>query len=333
MGQATGRIGAALERIRPEERIALVYVAGVALLLAAHGIPFSLGPLLAQYAKFVGAIAATALPAWLAVQIARSARGRFDRGVATRDVVELARSLSVLLVVLVAYTNLKSRIFDLNPRAFDHPLLALDAALHAAGGDFLGWVLSKRPGPLWTGRWELVYFLAWAALAAPFAIAFARRGGVAARRVAVALGLAYAAGSLLYLALPSAGPAFAFRERFAIYADTTTFAVQEAMLRSLRHLLDHPETRALPFFGVAAFPSLHLATTAIGLFAAGRWAKPLLVLLVPWNLAIAWSALLFGWHYAIDFYPGFLLAWGAWWAAGRLVGDPDRGAPSPASPA
>jgi hypothetical protein len=326
MRGADGRRGSVLDRIRPEERLALVYVAGVGLLLAAHGIPFSLGPLLVQYAKFVGAIAATALPVWLAVRLARAARGGFDRRAAAADLLELLRSLAVLLALLVAYTNLKSRIFDLNPRSFDHPLRALDAFLHAAGGDFVGWVISLRPDAVWTGRWERVYFLAWAALALPFAVAFARRGGAAARRIATALGLVYAAGSLLYLALPSLGPAFAFRDRFLTYSNTTTFAVQEAMLDSLRLLLDRPQTRALPFFGIAAFPSLHLATTSIGLLAAGRWAKPLLVLLVPWNLAIAFAALLLGWHYAIDFYPGVVLAWGAWWCAGRLVADAEPAA-------
>jgi membrane-associated phospholipid phosphatase len=167
----------------------------------------------------------------------------------------------------------------------------------------------------------------------PFAVVFARRGGAGARRVAAALAVVYVVGSLAYLALPSLGPAFAFRERFAaVYGGTTTFALQEMMLRSARHLLAHPETRALPFFGVAAFPSLHLATTGVGLFAAARWARPLLVLLVPWNLAIAWSALVFGWHYAVDFYPGLLLAGVAWWLAGRWTEPPVSGEAAAATP-
>ena len=48
-----------------------------------------------------------------------------------------------------------------------------------------------------------------------------------------------------------------------------------------------------------------------------------LVLLVPANLLVAWSALVWGWHYAVDFYPGLALAWGGWWAAGAMLGEAD----------
>jgi hypothetical protein len=326
LGGPAGRTSRAIGALRPEERLAIVYAAAVGVTLAARGLPFTLGPMLVEYGRFVGAIAALAVPAWLAVRIAHRVRRRAGADAPPSplaDLGELARALAGLLVVLVAYTNLKTRIFALHPSYFDPVLLRLDAALHFGGGDFLGWTLGQRPGPAWTDLWQRVYFFAWAALAVPFAVVFARRGGAGARRIVAALALVYAAGSLVYLALPSLGPAFAFRERFAAaYGGTTTFGLQEMMLRSARHLLAHPETRALPFFGIAAFPSLHLATTGVGLFAAWRWAKPLLVALVPWNLAIAWSALILGWHYALDFYPGLALAGGAWWLAGRWTEPP-----------
>nr|MBP9825039.1 phosphatase PAP2 family protein [Thermoanaerobaculia bacterium] len=92
------------------------------------------------------------------------------------------------------------------------------------------------------------------------------------------------------------------------------------------YTVQNPQAPAAPFFGLAAFPSLHLATTALGLIVAWRVWRPLLVLLVPWNLAIAASAVYFGWHYALDIYPGLALAALGWWAAGRLL-------PSPAAPA
>jgi membrane-associated phospholipid phosphatase len=57
------------------------------------------------------------------------------------------------------------------------------------------------------------------------------------------------------------------------------------------------------------------------MFVAWKSWRPLLFLLVPWNLAIAASAVYFGWHYIVDFYPALLLAWGGWWVAGRLTTD------------
>lgn len=309
-----------LPRPRPEELFAAGYAAAVGALLAARGLPISFGPMLAEYAKFVGAIALVSLPLWAAARGFDAWRGRFDRRAAGRDLTGLVRALAALLVVLVAYTNLKSRVTLLHPRLFDEGLADLDAVVHFGGGDFIGWLLGFTHDPVWSARWGRVYFFAWAALALPFGVAFARAGAAAARRLCAALGLAYAVGSALYLALPSLGPAFAFRPRFAHLAGTAGFAVQESMLRAMLRLLAEPASNAIPFFGIAALPSLHLATTALGVLAAWRWARPLVPLLVLWNLAIAWSALYFGWHYAVDFYPGVALACGAWWLAGRWCG-------------
>lgn len=301
--------------LRPEEIVALAYALLASIWLAARGLPISIVAMAADYGQFLGAMLAVALPLWLVALGWRAARGRADRRAAGRDLVELVRSFAMLLVVLIAYTNLKSRIAILHPRLFDETLERLDAWVHFGGGDFVGWLLAftHDPGP--SRFWSYVYFFAWAALALPFGVAFARAGATAARRVATALAYAYAAGSLLYLALPSLGPAFAFRPRFAHLAGSAGYAVQDSMLQAYLWLLKHPDSGAVPFFGIAAMPSLHVATTALGVFAAWRWCRPLVWLLIPWNLAIAWSALYFGWHYAIDFYPGVALAWGGWWLA------------------
>jgi membrane-associated phospholipid phosphatase len=229
--------------------------------------------------------------------------------------------------VLVGYTNLKSRIFVLHPTLYDRELARLDAWLHFAGGDFQSWLLSTTWSSLRMGLLDLVYFYAWMPLALPFAVVFARAGGAAARRFLAALALVYVAGGFLYLAVPSVGPAFFERQRFAHLAEFRGHQVQEAMLDDLRRVTADPRSPATAFFGIAAFPSLHLASTALGVIAAWRFSRRLVWLLVPWNVAIAWSAVAWGWHYAVDFYPGLLLAWGAWRAAGALCGDLSAGAP------
>jgi len=304
--------------LRPEEWFAFGYAAFAALLLASFGLPISIGPMVREYGKFLLAMLAFALPLWLGALGLRAARGRFERDAALRDLGGLARVLPALLVTLVAYTNLKSRIAQLHPILYDEALERIDATIHFAGGDFVGWLLGFTHDPAASRLWSYVYFFAWAALAVPFGLAFARAGAPAARRLVAALILTYAAGSLLYLAIPSLGPAFAFRPRFAHLQGTAGFNVQESMLAAYLRLVRDPQSTAVPFFGLAAMPSLHLATTALGLFAAWRWFRPMLLLLVPWNLAIAWSALYFGWHYAVDFYAGALLAYASWGTAGRL---------------
>lgn len=311
--------------LRPEEWFALGYAAFAALLLASSGLPISIGPMAREYGKFLLAMLAFALPLWLGALGLRAVRGRFERDAALRDLAGLARVLPALLVTLVAYTNLKSRIAQLHPTLYDEALERIDATIHFAGGDFVGWLLGFTHDPAQSRLWSYVYFFAWAALALPFGLAFARAGAPAARRLVAALVLTYAAGSLLYLAFPSLGPAFAFRPRFAHLQGTAGFNVQESMLAAYLRLVRDPQSTAVPFFGIAAMPSLHLATTALGLFAAWRWFRQMLWLLIPWNLAIAWSALYFGWHYAVDFYAGIALAGGAWWIVGRLA--PEAAAP------
>jgi membrane-associated phospholipid phosphatase len=321
----------ALARTWPEERVALVYVLALAALFAARGLPFTVVPLLGGYAVFLGTLAAMSLLPWIAVQALRRRRGTLDRARAAADVGQLARGCLALLVVLVGYTNLKSRLFALHPTLFDRELTRADAWLHFAGGDFLGWVLSTTHAPFRMAVLDLLYFYAWLPLALPFAAAFARAGGGAARRVLAACTCAYVAGGFCYLALPSVGPAFFERERFAHLAGLFGWKTQQGMLDTLRFLAAYPDAAAVPFLGIAAFPSLHLASTVVGLFAAARWNRWLLWLLVPWNLVIAWATVAWGWHYAIDLYAGALLAWGAWWLAGRLTEGPDARPPASAS--
>ncbi len=305
----------------PEERLALVYAAAILLLLLARGYPPTLLPLLSAYAGFLLSIAALALPGWAIARIWRRWRGRSHPGTIRSDLITFARALLPFLLVLVAYTNLKARLLLFNPHLFDQILARLDDLLHAAGGDFIGWVVSwHAPAP--TVAFQLLYFYAWVPFALPLAVAFARAGGPAARRALGALGLCYLVGGFVYLAFPSLGPAFVEPGRYAALAGTPAWETQRSMAAAMRFVIEHPQAPAVPFFGIAAFPSLHLATTATGLFVAGRWCRPLLWLLVPWNLAVAASAIYLGWHYVVDFYPALALAWGAWWAAGRLHAAP-----------
>ena len=316
----------ALARLWPEERIALAFFGGVAALFIVRHYPFTVGPLVASYLQFLLAISVFVLPPWLVVSLVRRLRGKLPPDTFVRDLGIYLRSLAALLVALVAYTNLKCRLLLLHPQLFDRIFWQLDDTLHMGGGDFVAWVTSLH-SPARTGLMHNVYFYAWAALALPLAVAMARSGAGLVRRTLAALALCYIIGVFTYLALPSLGPALVERGRYAALAGSHIFALQQSMLEALRYTVQNPQAPAAPFFGLAAFPSLHLATSALGLFVAWKSWRPLLLLLVPWNLAIAASAVYFGWHYVVDFYPALLLAWGGWWVAGRLTAPLSSGSP------
>ncbi|MGE0638729.1 MAG: phosphatase PAP2 family protein [Thermoanaerobaculia bacterium] len=301
-------------RLRPHEWLTLLFAGLTAVLFAWRGEPFTVGPLLRGYGKFVGAISLLLVPAWYVGELRRRRLGEASPSFAVQ-LADYLRSLAVLVLALVAYTNLKCRLLLLHPRLFDRVLARLDAILHAAGGDLAGWIASFH-SPARTVPFHHVYFLAWAAFALPLAVAAAVRGAATVRRALTALTILYIAGVLLYLAVPSLGPALVDRAAFRALDGTEMFTLQTEMLAALRYTVEHPHAPAVPFFGLAAFPSLHVATSFLGILVAWRTWRPLLVLLVPWNLAIAASAVYFGWHYILDFYPAIGLAWGCWWVAG-----------------
>jgi hypothetical protein len=314
-----------LARLRPEERIAALFFFGIAALFAVKRYPFTFWPLFYSYLSFLGAIALVVLPPRLVADSVRRHRGTLEPGATFADLGAFARALVALVVVLIPYTNLKCRLLLLHPQLFDRIFKHLDDLLHMGGGDFVGWVTAHHSRTATIASYYLYYY-AWAALAVPLAVAMARRPApdrprTLVRRTFAALGLVYILGVFLYLAFPSLGPALVERERYAGLAGTSVYTLQQTMLEALRHTVQNPQAPAVPFFGLAAFPSLHLATSALGLLLAWRCWRPLLVVLVPWNIGIAASAVYFGWHYVVDFYPALLLAWGCWWAAGKFTSE------------
>lgn len=331
-----------LSRLWPEEWLAWAFLVVVAATFAIRGYPFTIAPLLVSYFWFLLSISLVVLPAGLSIASYRYWKGLRTWAPPRALLLGFLRSLAALLVILIPYTNLKCRLLLFHSRLFDAVFARLDNLLHMGGGDFVAWVASWH-APTATFAAYLVYFFAWAALALPLAVALARQAmGMEqrdwVRQTLAALGIAYLAGVLLYLALPSLGPALVHRERYSGLAGTGVFTMQGQMLEALRHIVQNPTAPAIPFFGLAAFPSLHLATSSLGIILAWRTWRPLLVLLVPWNLAIAASAIYFGWHYVVDFYPALLLAWGSWWVANSLVGKglragetSESGAPTPSA--
>lgn len=122
-------------------------------------------------------------------------------------------------------------------------------------------------------------------------------------------------GGWLYLALPTLGPCYFLPKLFYPYARelTVAFATQGMLWANYQKVL---QARFLgyipapfnPGYGIAAFPSLHVAAHAF-LWLFTRQFAPRLSLLFAFMTALTFlGSFLTGWHYIVDGYVGFLLA-------------------------
>jgi hypothetical protein len=141
-------------------------------------------------------------------------------------------------------------------------------------------------------------------------------------RFAAGFAVLWIAGSWLYVALPSLGPCYVFPEDYAavrphLPLQTGTQGLLIAQYRVVTSGLK-PGTSLNPVFGIAAMPSLHVAGQAFLAFAARKRHPRLALLFGVCSVLTFFGSLMTGWHYAVDGYAGFLLAWGAFRLGERL---------------
>jgi membrane-associated phospholipid phosphatase len=130
------------------------------------------------------------------------------------------------------------------------------------------------------------------------------------------------AGAWLYVAVPTLGPAYRFPEVWLPLAPYLrhTQQVQRLLIENYRAVQTSLKTSSEPiniFFGVAAFPSLHVGFQVL----AFCWMRKL----TRWSTIFALLALITfigsvvtGWHYVLDGIAGALLAWACYLAAQRV---------------
>jgi len=134
--------------------------------------------------------------------------------------------------------------------------------------------------------------------------------------------LLWLVGGWLYVAIPSLGPAYRFPEIWLPLAPylTRTQEVQRLLIANYRAVQLSLKASSEPiniFFGVAAFPSLHVGFQVLAFF----WMRRL----TRWGTVFAILALftfigsvVTGWHYVVDGIAGGLLAWACYAAAQRV---------------
>lgn len=129
--------------------------------------------------------------------------------------------------------------------------------------------------------------------------------------------LLWLTGAWLYMLVPSLGPAYAFSDIWMPYGRDlrTTQMLQAKLMQNYRAVIEMAHGNAanvFPVFGIAAFPSLHVATqTLVAIWMRRVW---------PWGQVVFGFAAFFvfigsmitGWHYLIDGVAGLALAFGSY---------------------
>ena len=260
----------------------------------------------------------------------RRLQGRQAWSAGLRSFRELMRSpdgVGVLLVVgllplfMNAFGSWKAAIPQLNPFSWDLPLMRLDRALHL-GTDPWRLLEPVLRAPLVVRFWDYGYTLFIPAQTAVVLWQVWSRDRLLRHRFLLTYVLSWILlGTVAAIALSSAGPCFyeavvggpdpfvpLFERLRAVHGTYKVGALEAQQVLWASHVrgLD------IPFAGISAMPSMHVALPM--LFVLVGWRQRLslrLILLAYLGFNLVGSVLL-GWHYAVDGYAailGVLVIW------------------------
>lgn len=219
--------------------------------------------------------------------------------------------IGVLMVMCYAWIKLTVPIY--HPHLFDAQLWSLDQAMcfgYSPNIFLLNLFSAPRALQFFDQAYARIFFVS-LGLATVFFISHPSRR----IRIAFITGhtVLWLGGAWLYLAVPSLGPAYAFPDIWLQHARDLQITQRfQAMLMHnyqnvlrLQRGLNVPVT---PMFGIAAFPSLHVAfQTFVFLWMRRLWIYGQLVFGV-FLLFIFLGSMITGWHYLIDGLAALVLA-------------------------
>lgn len=225
-------------------------------------------------------------------------------------------------VLTHAYAWVKLLVPVLHPVLYDQQLWDLDQALlFGLSPNILFISLFDHPAVMATVDWSYArIFLVSMMVAFGFFLSHP------ARRLRVAFSdgntSMWLIGAWLYMLVPSVGPAYRFPELWIPLAPLLplTHEVQAMLMRNYQNMLRFATGQPVDvriLFGVAAFPSLHVAfQTYAFLWMRRLWIYGQIVFGV-FVLTIFIGSIVTGWHYLIDSVAGILLAAACYWIAAR----------------
>jgi hypothetical protein len=241
---------------------------------------------------------------------------------------DFLRIMAAFSISQTAHMTFKVYIPVINPGNYDALFYRLDQALFA-GHDPVALVLGLFTNPTLLRAFDALYsglyfFLLWGGVVVSFA--FLERD----RRTTFfsSFVMMWQLGLLLYILLPSWGPVFTHPDLFeeTLQHFPLTVMVQSGLYKETAAIVQGQYNIVIHFFGLAAFPSLHVAVFVL----YGLWGRLIHRAWFYWNalvgVLIFIGSMLTGYHYLVDGLGGALIAAFGYVAARRyaLLTSPAR---------
>ncbi|SHJ04024.1 PAP2 superfamily protein [Shimia gijangensis] len=235
-------------------------------------------------------------------------------------------SLGLFIVFFSAFSYLKFAIPFINPFSWDVTFAEWDRALHF-GIDPYRIVMGLIGTPTITTVVNLFYhgwlFLVYFAV---LAACYSKADRAKAYTYLVAFVLTwFIGGNVVATLLSSAGPvyyeALGFGGTFAPLVDTLHkfHEISPVMALDVHQMLWDGYVADGRARGISAMPSMHVASSALLMFYAYSWRRWAGHLLAVFCAVIMIGSVMLAWHYAIDGYLGFLIAFLCWKLARWMV--------------
>ncbi len=222
---------------------------------------------------------------------------------------DTARLVVFSVLSVHVYGWIKLMIPLLHPRLFDPELWTIDRALffgHSPNIFFLA-LFSQPPALLRFFDWTYanIFVVSINIASIVFLSAPERRLRIGFMNSNTALWLT---GAWIYVLVPSLGPAYRFPATWiplsALLARTQE--LQRILMTNYQHVLRFRDGNM--FFGIAAFPSLHVAFEVLAYLWIRRVSRVAAVAFAIFVVVIFLGSVVTGWHYLIDAIAGVALA-------------------------
>jgi hypothetical protein len=308
-------ISALFKRIQLFEALAVANFVALMLL-----IPESL-PIVGSPLRLIGALAASlsvevlvCIAVRSVIALARRDRAWFRRIVRRDWILDTVRIVGFGALAFFDYGWMKLVVPVYHPVLFDEQLWQVDRLL------FLGLSPAEFMVNLFSGP-AVLAAVDWSysnIFLVSLFVGFGYFASEPSRRIRMAFAngntVLWLTSAWLYLAIPSLGPAFRFPDIWFAHSEAlrVTQGLQTVLMRNYQNVIaaasGRPAGRIVIMYGVAAFPSMHVAFQAYMFLWMRRLWTSGEVLFGVFALVIFLGSMITGWHYLIDGIVGLVMA-------------------------